>query len=363
MNNGVHPAKIGSRPLIIPIFIMNSGCPHRCIFCNQKITAGNHPPQIEKRYFEKEVNAYLTWNNGKTGPAEIAFYGGSFTGIDIGYQEKLLTWAQSYIQNGLVQSVRISTRPDYINPDILAFLRKYDVTTVEIGAQSFVDDVLLFARRGHNAAATEAAVRLLKAENFQISLHLMAGLPQDTKEGFIHSLEKTIELRPDMARIHPVVVFAGTELASEFERGNYSPLQLAEAVDLCALAYKKLSAAGISVIRTGLHWTKEMEDKGAVLAGPLHPAFGSLVLSAIVYEKTLSLLEKIPAGTGEICFQLNDRDVSNFRGISNSNINSIKKLYPDTAIKVRTSAEQKRGVLSAVTGEGFIASITVPGIT
>ncbi len=348
--------------MIIPIFIMNSGCPHRCIFCNQKITAGNYPQEISREYFENEVNSYLSWNRDKSRLVEIAFYGGSFTGIDKMYQENLLSWAQSYIQSGLVHSIRVSTRPDYINAGILAFLKQYKVATVEIGAQSFIDDVLQFAQRGHNAVDTINAITLLKQENFQTGLHLMAGLPKDTKDGFVYSLEKTIKLKPDMVRIHPVVVFSGTVLAAEFKEGNYEPLQLSEAVSLCALAWEKLSAAGIRVIRNGLHLTKEMENNDAVLSGPLHPAFGSLVLSAIYYDKTRKLLEQLPAETREIHFKLHNSDVSNFRGWRSGNIAAIKKLYPQADINVRTYPEQKRGLISVATDQGYILTTTISGI-
>ncbi len=356
-------AETVANPLIIPIFIMNSGCPHRCIFCNQKITAGNYPQKINREYFESEVNSYLGWNKDKFRLVEIAFYGGSFTGIDKIYQENLLSWAQSFIKAGLVHSIRVSTRPDYIDTGILAFLKKHNVTTVEIGAQSFIDDVLHFAQRGHNAADTMKAIRLLKKDNFQTSIHLMAGLPKDTKDGFVYSLEKTIELKPDMVRIHPVVVFRGTALAAEFTEGNYQPLPLAEAISFCALAREKLSDKGIRVIRTGLHLTKEMENDDAVLAGPLHPAFGSLVLAEIYYDKTKKLLEQLPGETKEINFKLHNSDVSSFRGSESNNIAAIKKLYPQAVINVITSSEQKRGLISVTTDQGRILTTAISGIT
>ncbi len=354
-------AEAGSQ-LIIPIFVMHSGCPHRCIFCNQKITAGNYPREINREYFDNEVKSYLQWNRKKSARVEIAFYGGSFTGIDPLYQEMLLSWAQSYIQAGFVHAVRVSTRPDYINPAILALLDKYNVTTVEIGAQSFVDKVLHYAGRGHDAAATVAAIRLLQENNFQTGLHLMVGLPRDDEAGFFYSLEKTIELRPDTVRIHPVVVFRQTALAREWERGNYRPLELLRAVSLCAAAREKLSAAGIRVIRTGLHWTKEMEKDGAVLAGPLHPAFGSLVLAAIYYDKIKELLNQLSPATAELCFILNERDVSDFRGWRNSNITAIKKLCPQAVINVRTAPEQKRGVISVAADGGNFLTAAIAGI-
>ncbi len=341
---------------------MNRGCPHRCIFCNQKITAGNYPRKIDNEYLEREVNNYLSWNRDESRPVEIAFYGGSFTGMDDAYQEEILSWAQSYIEKCLVHSIRISTRPDYIDLQILARLKKYNVAAVEIGAQSFNDEVLQFARRGHTAYDTINAIRLLKEENFQTSLHLMIGLPRDTEDGFIYSLEKTVELKPDAARIHPVVVFNGTVLALEFKSGNYQPLSLPEAVSFCAMAWKKLSAVGIRVIRTGLHITKEMENSGAVLAGPLHPAFGSLVLEEVYREQIGKMLEQLPAETREIHFKLNNHDVSNFRGMKNSNIALIKKLYPQALIKVVTAPDQKRGLISVSTDHGYFLSAAISGI-
>jgi histone acetyltransferase (RNA polymerase elongator complex component) len=357
-----HLTEAVRKSLIIPIFVMNSGCQHRCIFCNQKITAGNFPTLITQELFDNEVTSYFNWNKDKSRRVEIAFYGGSFTGIAQEVQERLLSWANNYIKKGLADSVRISTRPDYISSDILSFLKKYNVKTVEIGAQSFVDEVLQFAQRGHNAADTINAIYLLKESGLQAGLHLMAGLPKETPDGFIFSLNKTIELHPDFVRIHPVVVLRGTALAAEFLRGNYQPLSIAEAVSLCVLAWNKLAVSGIRVIRTGLHWTKEMEDKSALLAGPIHPAFGHLVLSALFYDSIRILLADLPEKAKEITFCLSPQDVSNFRGLNNSNVSAIKKLYPQAVIKVNTSKEQKRGSISLTTEEEHISITAISGI-
>jgi radical SAM enzyme (TIGR01210 family) len=302
MKKADHESKTNSNPLIIPLFIMNSGCPHRCIFCNQKITAGNFPSKITKEFLNAEVKSYLTWNKDKSKKVEIAFYGGSFTGIDHSYQEELLAWAHSFIQKRLVNSIRISTRPDYISENKLPLLKKYGVTTVEIGAQSFVDKVLQFAQRGHNASDIERAMTILKTNGFKTGLHLMAGLPKDTNDGFIYSINKTIELNPDTVRIHPVIVFSGTRLAEEFREGKYRPLELSDAVDLCKIAWQKLSLSGIRVIKMGVQLTPEMEKAGSVLAGPVHPALGSIVLSSVFCDSTIKLLDNIARDTKEIQF-------------------------------------------------------------
>ena len=351
-----------SKPLIIPIFIMNSGCPHRCIFCNQKVTAGNFPSQITKEFFDNEVKSYLDWNKKRSSPVEIAFYGGSFTGICPDYQETLLSWANSYIEDGLVNSIRISTRPDYIATDNLSLLKKYNVSTVEIGAQSFNNEVLRFARRGHDAASTVLAMNMLKDRGFQTGLHLMAGLPKDTKDGFINSVNKAIELMPDTVRLHPLIVFRDTALAEEFKLGRYKPLEMAEAVDLCRKAWEKLSSAGIRVIRTGLQVTEAMEREGAVFAGPFHPAFGSLVFSSIFYNSTIKLLADVPQDTKEIRFNVSSQDMSSFRGMANMNIAAIKKLYPHANLIVESISGQKRGEISVATDLGKSFTLKIPGI-
>jgi histone acetyltransferase (RNA polymerase elongator complex component) len=351
----------GTNLLIIPIFIMNNGCPHRCIFCNQNITAGNYPPEITKDYFDSEVNSYLSWNKDKSPNVEIAFYGGNFTGIEPVYQEKLLSLAYSFIQKGLVHSIRISTRPDYISENDLSLLKKYNVSTIEIGAQSFNDSVLQFAQRGHDSAAIVKAVRILKDHGFRTGLHLMAGLPRDSKEGFAYSLDKTVELKPDTVRINPVIVFRGTALAEVLRKGEYKPLELSDTVALCALAWQKLSGAGIRVIRIGLQSTPEMEKDGAILGGPIHPALGSLVLSSVFYDNTIKLLDKVSAEAKELHFNLSERDISNFRGLNNMNILAIKKLYPRTKIIVRSFAGQKRGVISVDADSAEPFTIEIPG--
>jgi histone acetyltransferase (RNA polymerase elongator complex component) len=356
-----YESETNSNSLIIPIFIMNSGCPHRCIFCNQEITAGNFPQKITKDFFDAQVKFYLAWNKDKSRKVEIAFYGGSFTGVEPAYQEELLFMAYYFIRKGLVNSIRISTRPDYISEDTLSVLKKYNVTTIEIGAQTFNDEALRSIRRGHDSAAIVKAMIILKEHGFRTGLHLMAGLPKDTKEGFIYSLDKTIELKPDTVRIHPVIVFNETPLAEEFKDGKYKTLQLSEAVELCCIAWEKLTPADIRVIRMGVQITPEMEKEGAVLAGPVHPAFGSLVLASVFYSNTIKLLETISRDAKELHFNVSERDISNFRGLNNINIKAIKKLYPHANLIIESATGRTRGEIIVDVDSGKSFSLKIPG--
>jgi histone acetyltransferase (RNA polymerase elongator complex component) len=178
----------------------------------------------------------------------------------------------------------------------------------------------------------------------------------------MNSVSKAVELMPDTVRLHPVIVLDGTSLAEEFLRGNYKPLELADAIDLCLLAWEKLTAAGIRIIRIGLQMTDAMEKQGAVLAGPFHPAFGSMVMSSIFYNSTIKLLANIPKKVKELRFNVSSRDISNFRGMANMNITAIKKLYPRANLIVESATGQRRGEISVATDSGKSLTVAIPGI-
>jgi histone acetyltransferase (RNA polymerase elongator complex component) len=331
--------------LIIPIFIMNSGCPHRCIFCNEYLTAGNHPTKITDEDFLNTVCRHLAKPSRNKGAVQIAFYGGTFTGMEHTEQKRLLTLAAPFLREGTVDSIRISTRPDEIDADNLDFLKPAGVRTIEIGAQSFDDAVLYLSRRGHTAADNVRAVQMLRERGFQTGIHLMAGLPGDTPESFAGTVEKTIALGPDMVRIHPTVVLQNTALAVDFKKGKYLPLTLGEAIELSKAALRKFTVAGIPVIRLGLQTTSELEKAGAVVGGPFHPAFRSLVESAIFLEMADSLLNVQIARKDEIRFIVSPADFSNIQGMRRENIITLMSRHGLRDIKVAVDPSLTRGTL------------------
>lgn len=261
------------KQLIIPIFIPQHGCPHQCVFCNQsRITGEEKLP--DPNAVSSTVRTYLnTWKGG--GRKEIAFYGGSFTGLDKGIQEGFLSSACGFISDGLIDSIRVSTRPDYITDEGLSLLKKYKVETVELGAQSMVDEVLRLSGRGHTAKDTIAAVTLLKKHGFKAGLQIMPGLPGDTRDTMLHTAAKTIELQPDFVRIYPTLVIRDTPLEKMYLFGSYNPWSLTEMADICKKLVSLFNAKGIPIIRLGLQPTEILEQN--VLAGPYHPSFRELV--------------------------------------------------------------------------------------
>jgi histone acetyltransferase (RNA polymerase elongator complex component) len=338
-------------PLIIPIFIMHRGCPHLCTFCNQQKAAGPYPEDVSETFFRRTVLAHFQSLKKKPVQVQIAFYGGNFTGMPEQEQIRLLGYAKPFLEAGWVSALRISTRPDCLDRERLDLLNEFGVQTVEIGAQSLVDDVLRCADRGHTAADVDTAVQLLKSNGYEVCVHLMAGLPGDDPEGFTCSVDRTIAMRPQMVRIHPTLVFAGTRLERDYHNGRYDPLTLDEAVMLCKSALLKFAAAGIPVIRMGLQATPEMEKRGTVIAGPYHPAFRFLVESSIFFDRAASLLSGADFKEKSVVFSVCPKEQSAFRGLKNENVRTLQNRFGISGLRVVTNPSQIAGTLHVHCGE------------
>lgn len=218
---------------------------------------------------------------------EIAFFGGSFTAIDREYMLELLKATYPYVKSGQVRGIRISTRPDCIDAEILDILKAYGVTSIELGAQSMDDGVLKENRRGHTAQDVADASGLIQSYGFELGLQMMTGLYTDTQEKAVETAERIIALSPKTVRIYPTVVLKNTYLAELYEKGVYTPLNVEESVELCARLVPMFENAGIKIIRLGLHSGKDIKEN--MLAGGFHDSFGELVKSRILVNKILEL--------------------------------------------------------------------------
>jgi histone acetyltransferase (RNA polymerase elongator complex component) len=307
---------MSSRKFIVPVFIPHMGCPHLCVFCNQKnISGASRPPSPD------EAANYLDGSLSIDTPeAVIAFYGGTFTAIPLALQEKYLSVAQRFIAEKRASGIRLSTRPDGMSEGVALFLKERGVRTVELGVQSLDDTVLKKSGRGHTAADAALAARVVKEAGLELGIQLMAGLPGDSKEKFLHTVSETVKLAPHFVRIYPALVVEGSELADMWRSGEYSPLTLDEAVELCSEALEIFEAAGIKVIRLGLQPGEELEK--SLLAGPYHPSFGHLVKSRLALKKMLKALEGF--GGAAPRFMVNERELSIYKGIGGGNVRKIK---------------------------------------
>ena len=331
--------------MIIPFFIPNGGCPHRCIFCNPERTAGPQPERISAAHFEERVQAHLRSARRRPENAEVAFYGGNFTGLARAEQIRLLEYAGRFIRKSLIHSVRISTRPDHIDGEGLSILKAYGVRTVEIGAQSMVDGILQAAGRGHSTADVERAVGRIQREGLRAGVDLMAGLPGERRGDFEYSVERVIGLRPDMVRIHPTLVLAGTPLAERYRDGNYEPLGLPEALGRCKYALRRFAEASIPVIRVGLQSTPEIEKPGSILAGPYHPAFRSIVESSLFLDMAVSVLSAHFVCGRQVVLTSAPGDESRLRGQRNENVVSLKRRFGLAELAIAADPGQAKGTL------------------
>lgn len=285
---------------IIPIFIPFRGCRNKCVFCNQStITARTDTagPGDVRRI----TDSYLETLRGRgLDTIEIAFFGGSFTGIPIEEQSALLEAAYEYKKAGLVDKIHMSTRPDYIDERILDNLAKYGADIIELGVQSFDDEVLLASKRGHTSEDVFRACRLIREYGFTLGIQLMIGLPKDSREKSVESARITASLAPALARIYPTVVLSGTELADMMENGAYQKISEEEMVDTASKMYRILSDAGITIMRVGLKST-DLVTEGADLSRNYHPAFRQLVEGKIALEDIEEILERdFPPGPGAL---------------------------------------------------------------
>ena len=289
---------------IIPIFVPHLGCPNDCIFCNQKSISGAGK-QVTKDEVKKTVDEYLSSFKEENATKEIAFFGGSFTGIDVSIQEELLSAAYEYVQNGQIDGIRISTRPDYIDKQTLKRLKKYKVKTIELGVQSTNDYILKRAERGHTFNDVKKASKLIRFHGFKLGHQMMVGLPESTKLDELNTAKDLIKLKPKMVRIYPVLV-----------------------------------------IRIGLQNTDIISEPNSstsdVVAGPFHPAFGQLVEDSIWYDSVVDKIKKVNVKVKKVEVRVNPQDENSVIGHKRENINKLKELY-DVDVKVTKDENIKIG--------------------
>lgn len=322
---------MGKKHYIIPIFVPHKGCPHDCIFCNQKRITGTEGENVDAAFVEKTINEYLATINSKEAFVEVSFFGGSFTAIPITYQNELMEPAQKALEEGKIHAIRLSTRPDYIDENILDNLKRHGASIIELGVQSLDDKVLWASGRGHSVEDVVKASRLIKEKGFILGHQLMLGLPLDNEQKDILSAKKSISMKPDICRIYPALVIRNTPMEDLYYSGKYKPYSLEEAVSVAKKIYSLYYANGIPVIRVGLQPTDNINVHGDVVAGPFHPSIRELVegslLNDMVYEGI-----KDEKGIWELF--INPRYISRLYADKKIYFNQSKSNLPDLELKI-----------------------------
>lgn len=331
---------------IIPIFVPHRGCPHDCIFCNQKKITGVGEDVCQNGISGPEVteviHSYLKTMTNQSAHIEVAFYGGSFTGIPISLQKELLTAAYEYKKKNLIHGIRLSTRPDYIDDQILEYLEQYGVDTIELGVQSLDDKVLELSNRGHRQEHVQKAVALIRKYDFVLGLQMMIGLPGDNVEKMFYTAQEIIRLKPDMVRIYPTLVIKGTALEQLYRNGQYRPLLLEETVNICKNLLLNFEKHGIKVIRIGLQATENIAQGKDIIAGPFHPAFRELVEAEIRLDMLKLAISHLQGDLDEINIFVHPRAVSEIVGPRRKNLIYLQKKYGLNKTRVFQDENLKR---------------------
>lgn len=336
---------------IIPIFIPHRGCPNNCVFCNQKaITA--RTADVTPEDVRKTIETYLPTLQGRNlETIEVAFFGGSFTGIPLEEQSAFLTVAKEYKDAGLIDKIHMSTRPDYIDERILDNLQSFDADTIELGVQSFDPNVLKASNRGHTVDDVYRACNLIKSYGFELGIQLMIGLPGDTMEKCIRSAREAVRIGPSIARLYPTIVLNDTELNNMYLRGDYEPLTTETAIDITKEMYKILDSAGINIIRVGLKSTDLINEGGEIQGHTFHPAFRQLVEGAIAREQLEEQLQAVLTEnpqTTHVTFACCSTCFSNMIGNARANKKYFSGKYPNLKIRYVTDSTLEVGRYAVV---------------
>ena len=322
----------------IPIFTPELACPFQCVFCNQVKISGHQNIPTESEVINTIEN-HLSTFKAIDKIVEVGFFGGSFTGIPINQQLSYLTTVEPYIKSGKIQGIRLSTRPDYINDEILKMLKEHHVTTIELGAQSFDDEVLKQTRRGHTSLHIEEASNLIKSYGFNLGLQMMIGLPGDTINKAVNTAKKIIMAGADCTRIYPAVVIKDTLMHKWYMDGKYKPLSLKQAVDWTKQIFPLFEKAGVKIIRVGLHPSEGLVIGEELIDGPLHSSFKELVLTAIWTDLLNPLLQKYQNKNIEIHVPVKELNYAiGYKAVNrNMLLQKIKsvRFVPDTNIERR----------------------------
>ena len=333
------------RQYIIPIFVPHLGCPNDCIFCNQKSISGQKK-EMTKEEANKIIKNYLKSINKEDAQIEIAFFGGSFTAISEEKQEELLQVAYQYVKNGEVESIRVSTRPDAIDKQVLKRLRKYKVKTIELGVQSANNYILKRINRGHTFEDVKKASKMIRWHGFRLGHQIMVGLPESTRLDEINTAKQLIKLKPKMVRIYPTLVIKNTKLEKEYKEGTYKPLSVVQTVEICKDLVRMFADKDIDVIRVGLQTTDEISDpsnkNSEVVAGPYHPALRQLVESAMWYDAIVGKIKKLNVKVKEVEVTVNPVDSNNVIGHKKENVLKLKDTY-DVDLVLKQDKKVKQG--------------------
>lgn len=336
---------------IIPIFVPHKGCPHDCIFCNQKKITGTMV-DITPEDVNNQILEYMKTIDRDNSYVEISFFGGSFTGIPMDYQSCLLEPAYEALKEGTIDNIRLSTRPDYISDEILKNLKKYHVGVIELGVQSMDDKVLEIAERGHTRLDVIAASKLIREYDFSLGLQMMVGLPGDTVEKDLYTVDEIIKLEPDFVRIYPALVIKNTYMEYMYNNNLYSPLTLDKCIDICKKLYIKFTLHNVKIIRIGLQATENINIGKDIVAGPFHPSIREHVESSLLNDMLDYMLVKEFLNSDKITILVNPKYISRLYADRKTYYNKVLEKHNHLKLFVQQDSSLKD--MTLMVSDGYI---------
>jgi len=317
----------------IPVFIPEKACPFRCVYCNQ-YTIANTIRLPELSEIKQTIDLYLN-TIPSAGIKKIGFFGGSFTGMTIEEQNRYLDVVLPYIKNGDIDSVQLSTRPDYISEEILDNLKQYKIETIELGVQSLDKEVIHLSGRGHTVEDVEQSAALILKKGFRLGLQMMIGLPEDSFEKSLQTAHRIIELGAHCTRIYPTLVIKDTSLEALYKSGKYHPLSLDEAVMWSKHLFKLFTQHQVKILRMGLHPSEGLLNGNSLVAGPFHVSFKELVLTSLWKDL---LEERLQGKCGEkLIVEVASQSVNTAIGYQASNKKFLMKRFNNVCFRVNNT--------------------------
>lgn len=304
----------------IPVFISHFGCPNACVFCNQ-VKINGRETDVTNKDLENIIEGYLKILP-ETSYKEVAFFGGTFTGISLGRQKEYLEVVKKYLDKGLVQGIRLSTRPDYINKEVMDQLKKYKVTTIELGVQSFDEEVLKKSARYYEIESVYKACNMIKSYGIDLGIQIMPGLPGSTFEKDFETAKIVVGINPVNVRVYPTLIIKDTELEKMYKAGEYKVLSMEEAIKRCRKICALIELNGIKIIRVGLQPSEDLRNGGVSVEGAFHPAFKELVDGEIYFN----FLNKIENKENNLDVEACEKNISKIIGINKRNKKRLKAL-------------------------------------
>ena len=184
------------------------------------------------------------FHHNKFGVGKYMIYFQSFTNTYAPFDtlQKLYTEALS-LPN--VVGMSIGTRTDSVDMKLLDFLaelaqRKGQEIWVEYGIQSVYDDTLKFINRGHGTENMESIIKATKERGLKVCSHIIYGLPNESKEMMLHTLQTTLDWGSDGIKVHPLYIIEKTILANMYAKGEYKPITLNVYIDLIVESLKRI---------------------------------------------------------------------------------------------------------------------------